>query len=97
MRSKKKEEARKQVMLHLKELQADRKPEKEGRSESLCIRGQVGRRRVRTVFKGKIWCAVLLLTLHGGDPVLGTQITNPTGGNPGDIFVVIKFPESKGI
>lgn len=97
MRSKKNEEARKQVMLHLRELQAERKPEKERRSESLCTGRKVGRWRVGTVFKGKIWCAGLLLTLHGGDPVLGTQIINPTDGNPGDIFVVIKFPESKGI
>lgn len=48
------------------------------------------------VHPGKIWCAGLLPTVHG-DPVLGTQITNPIGGNPGDIFVIIKFPESKGI
>lgn len=37
MRSKKKEEAKKQVMLHLRELQAERKAEKERRYESLCM------------------------------------------------------------
>lgn len=76
---------------------AGREAAEEGRrSESLSTVGGRGRQRVGTVLQGKIWCADLLQKLHS-DPALGTLIANPIGMNPRDIFVVIKFPESKGV
>lgn len=87
---------KKQVMLHLRELQAERKAEKERRYESLC-RG-LGEGEVvsgDSPSREDLLCGFTSNCARRS--CSGTQITNPIGGNPGDIFVVIKFPESKGI